>query len=76
VRAKILDGGHAPFFPTIEDDFLTANLPPQGLGSDLVGSAGDIPGVFRIHKVLRDRLVFMDPFERTNLLFVKLFADK
>ncbi|MNY15872.1 hypothetical protein D3C86_1491090 [compost metagenome] len=76
VWAKILDGGHAPFFATVEDDFFTANLPPQGLGSDLVGGAGDIPGVFRIHRILRDRLVFMDPFERINLIFVKLFADR
>jgi hypothetical protein len=74
VRAKILDGGNAPFMATIENDFLTAYLPPQRLGSDLVRGAGDIPGVFRIHRVLRDRLVFMDPFDRINLIFVKLFT--
>jgi hypothetical protein len=73
VRAKILDGGNTPFMPTIENDFLTAYLPPQGLGSDLVRGAGDIPGVLRIHMGLRDRLVFVDPFERNNLIFVKLF---
>jgi hypothetical protein len=76
VWAKILDGGHAPFLPSVKNDFLTADLPPQGLGSDLVGGAGDIPGVFRIHRVLRDRLVFMDPFDRITLISVKLFADK
>ncbi|MNT62815.1 hypothetical protein D3C72_2005730 [compost metagenome] len=74
VWAKILDGGHPPFLPTIENDFLTAYLPPQGLGSDLVRGAGDIPGVFRIHRDSPDRLVFMDPFDRIIPTYVKLFA--
>jgi hypothetical protein len=64
MRAKILDGGNAPFMASIENDFLTAYLPPKGLACDLVGGAGDIPGVFRIHEHLRGRLVFMDPFDR------------
>ncbi|MNN70797.1 hypothetical protein D3C81_1866750 [compost metagenome] len=75
VRAKILDGGNAPFMATIENDFLTAYLPPQRLGSDLVRGAGDIPGVFRIHRDSPDRLVFMDPFDRIIPTYVKLFAD-
>jgi hypothetical protein len=56
VWAKIFDGGNAPFLSTIENDFLTAYLPPQRLGSDLVRGAGDIPGVFRIHRILRTGL--------------------
>jgi hypothetical protein len=49
--AKILDGSNSPFMTAIEDDFLTAYLPPQGLGSNLVGGAGDVPGVFGIHGI-------------------------
>lgn len=72
--AKILDGGNAPLKASIENDFLTAYFPPQGLGSDLVGGAGDIPGVSRIHEDLQRRLVFMDPLNMTILDIVKHFA--
>jgi hypothetical protein len=71
--AKILDSGNPPFMASIENDFLTAYLPPKGLASDLVGGAGDIPGVFRIHENLRGRLVFMDPFDRINPESVNVF---
>ncbi|MNY55602.1 hypothetical protein D3C86_1915920 [compost metagenome] len=72
--AKILDGGNAPFMASIENDFLTAYLPPKGLASDLVGGAGDIPGVFRIHANLRSRLVVMDPFDRISRILVKVYV--
>jgi hypothetical protein len=72
--AKILHGGNAPLEASIENDFLTAYLPPQGLGSDLVGGAGDIPGVSRIHEDLQRRLIFMDPLNLNNLNSVKQFA--
>ncbi|MNF70869.1 hypothetical protein D3C84_527990 [compost metagenome] len=76
MRAKILDCGNAPFMASIENDFLTAYLPPKGLACDLVGGAGDIPSVFRIHENLRSRLVFMDPFERIHLIQVKDYVMK
>jgi hypothetical protein len=69
--AKILDGGNAPLKASIENDFLTAYLPPQGLGSDLVGGAGDIPGVSRIHEDLQRRFVIMDPLNLRSLKSVK-----
>ncbi|MNR39461.1 hypothetical protein D3C85_1576730 [compost metagenome] len=74
--AKILDGGNASFMASIENDFLTAYLPPKGLACDLVGGAGDIPSVFRIHENLRSRLVFMDPFERFYPIQVKVYVNK
>jgi hypothetical protein len=71
MRTKILDSGNAPFKASVENDFLTAYLPPQRLGSDLVRGAGDIPGVFRIHEDLQRRLVFMDPLNMSILKSVK-----
>ncbi|WP_238543940.1 hypothetical protein [Pseudomonas sp. GM21] len=72
--AKILDGGNAPFMASIENDFLTAYLPPKGLACDLVGGAGDIPGVFRIHENLRSGIVLMDPFELISPILVKVYV--
>ncbi|MNF83670.1 hypothetical protein D3C84_659970 [compost metagenome] len=71
---KILDGSNAPLMASIENDFLTAYLPPQGLLRNLVRGAGDIPGVFRIHRNLRSRLVFMDPFDRISRILVKVYV--
>ncbi|MCY1377422.1 hypothetical protein D9M69_649950 [compost metagenome] len=49
VRAEVLDRRHLAVFAAVEDDFLVADGAPQGLVVDLVGGAGDVPGILREH---------------------------
>ncbi|MNE39858.1 hypothetical protein D3C80_1338340 [compost metagenome] len=58
MRAEVLDGGYLVLAGAVEHDFFPADLPAKGFGGDLIGGAGDVPGVFGVHGRL-SRVLFL-----------------